>query len=511
MRKLFIMLAATGIILTSCGDDDDTTIQSSAGMISGAHFEFAVDGLPDMVTGISVNDSDATGSESTWIITAENGEILGLPGTLEMLQGVNFDGAGTGICFIWYARYEGVVDGLVEGENVNNVTGNIDISNSIQVSRNALNAGTIAGGPFNFVVGDGQADMVSGITIDNSEAIGENGTWVVTDDQNNILGLPGTLEMVERNDFDGAGEGICLIWYMRYGTDDNLAVGMNVSDLTAGTYALSNSLTVNRTTTTNINLDLEGLEDLGADYVYEGWIIVNGAPVSTGTFTVDGNGSLSQTSFEVNAGELASATMFVLSIEPVQDDDPAPAATKILAGAFSGSTASLGSSPVGSGFESASGKYIIATPTGTGDASEEFSGIWFLDNSSGSAVAGLDLPELAAGWKYEGWVVIDGTPVTTGNFTDVASADEAAPFSGSNGGPNYPGEDFLHNAPSGLTFPTDLRGNMAVISIEPYPDNSPAPFTLKPLFGMIPATLSGSPESLGNNTASSFPTGTVSR
>ena len=55
-----------------------------------------------------------------------------------------------------------------------------------------------------------------------------------------------------------------------------------------------------------------------------------------------------------------------------------------------------------------------------------------------------------------------------------------------NNGPNYPGEDFLQNAPAGLTFPTDLKGMTIVISVEPVPDNSPNPFTLKPLAHMVP-------------------------
>ncbi|WP_370478120.1 anti-sigma factor [Tamlana flava] len=38
-------------------------------------------------------------------------------------------------------------------------------------------------------------------------------------------------------------------------------------------------------TTARITLNLNGLEELGADYVYEGWIIVNGIPVSIGTFS----------------------------------------------------------------------------------------------------------------------------------------------------------------------------------------------------------------------------------
>ena len=264
-------------------------------------------------------------------------------------------------------------------------------------------------------------------------------------------------------------------------------------------------------TTANLMVDIQGLEDLGSDFAYEGWIIVDGSPVSTGVFTVDGSGTLSKTTFTVDATQLSASTKFVLSIEPVPDNDPAPAPTKIMAGDFSGNSATLGTGTVGEGFDAASGKYIVAAPTGTGAMDEEFSGLWFLDNSSGSPAVGLNLPALAPGWKYEGWAVINGTPVTTGTFTAIDAADEGAPFSGSNPGPPFPGEDFLINAPSGLTFPTDIRGGTAVISIEPFPDNSPAPFTLKPLVSMIPATLPASPIDLNNNMTASFPTGSVSR
>lgn len=261
--------------------------------------------------------------------------------------------------------------------------------------------------------------------------------------------------------------------------------------------------------TSEITLDINGIEDLGSNFAYEGWLIVDGSPVSTGVFTVDASGTLSQSTFQVENADREAATMFVLSIEPVPDNDPAPAPTKYLSGAFDGATASLATGTVGSDFENAAGKYIIAAPTGTGAPEEEFSGIWFLDNSGSSPVAGLDLPALNPGWKYEGWVVIDGTPLTTGTFTDATMADEASPFS--DGGPNYPGEDFLMNAPMGLTFPTDLRGTTVVISIEPNPDNSPAPFTLKPLADGIPMMLSGNPYAIDNNTTASFPTGSVTR
>lgn len=262
----------------------------------------------------------------------------------------------------------------------------------------------------------------------------------------------------------------------------------------------------------NLDLNITGLEDLGADYAYEGWVIVDGAPVSTGTFTVNESGALSQSSFEVDAANLEAATMFVLSIEPVPDSDPAPAPTKLLSGAFSDNSATLATATVGDGFDAATGYYFLATPTGTGAANEEFSGIWFIDNSSGSMQPGLDLPALSDGWKYEGWVVIDGTPLSTGTFTSGSGSDASAPFSGANGGPAFPGEDFLINAPSGITFPTDLRGKTAVISIEPSPDNSAAPFALKPLVSNIPAGLTPmTATAMMNNTGASFPVGSVNR
>ncbi|WP_179352424.1 anti-sigma factor [Winogradskyella vidalii] len=242
----------------------------------------------------------------------------------------------------------------------------------------------------------------------------------------------------------------------------------------------------NSSVNSNLTLNLDGLEALGDDFVYEGWIIVDGSPVSTGTFSsVD----FPQT-FSVNSEELDMATTFVLSIEPAVDSDPSPAATKILAGDFSGALASVDSNGIVADFSSATGNYILATPTDTDDTNEE-SGVWFLDNSSGIAVAGIDLPTLTEGWKYEGWAVFDGTPISTGTFTEATLADDNATtsvFKGDAGnGPDFPGEDFLQNAPAGLTFPTDLRGATIVISVEPSPDNSPTPFTLKPLAHDVPS------------------------
>ena len=76
-----------------------------AGELSGGPFYFCVDGTEDMVSGIGMS-GDATGSNSSFVITDDTGKILGLPPTLEAVEGVNFDGAGAGTCLIWYLRYE---------------------------------------------------------------------------------------------------------------------------------------------------------------------------------------------------------------------------------------------------------------------------------------------------------------------------------------------------------------------------------------------------------------------
>ena len=266
----------------------------------------------------------------------------------------------------------------------------------------------------------------------------------------------------------------------------------------------------NEPTSGDLTINLTGLEVLGADFVYEGWLIVNGAPVSTGTFTsVD----FPQT-FSVGINELNTATKFVLSIEPAVDTDPSPAATKILAGDFSGNSASVTSTGIVGDFSNSWGKYILATPTDM-DSSNEASGVWFLDNSSGSPAVGLGLPTLADGWKYEGWVVLNGTPVRTGTFTDPASADDNAatsPFKGASAnGPGFPGEDYVMGSAAGVNFPTDLKGATVVISVEPSPDNSPMPFTLKPLAHQVPANAMNHTVLTMGSGPTSVLTGSVSR
>ena len=191
--------------------------------------------------------ANSQGENFAWVVTDAAGYILGLPPTF---SAVDFDGAGAGNCLVWYLAWDGEITGAEPGKNANDIEGCFDLSNSILVERNNAdgcnaNGGDLFGGPFSFCVGDGEADNIpaDAITVANSQ--GENFAWVVTDDLGNILGLPPTFSAV---DFDDAGEGVCLVWYLAWeGTITGLEVDLNTNDI-EGCFDFSTPITVNRLT-----------------------------------------------------------------------------------------------------------------------------------------------------------------------------------------------------------------------------------------------------------------------
>lgn len=265
--------------------------------------------------------------------------------------------------------------------------------------------------------------------------------------------------------------------------------------------------------TGKINVNITGLPNLGPDYVYEGWM-VGGQAITAGIFRVNDQGVMSATTFEVDKEGIDDAVAYVLTIEPYPDPDPKPSAVHILAGNFSGNSATIGiANPraLVHDYSSAAGSYILATPTDGNSDTDELSGVWWMNPAAGPG-PGLTMPTLPTGWNYEGWVVINGIPVSTGKFRDANGADGSSVFSGTVTGPAFPGEDLLQNAPTGLNFPTDLSGATLVISIEPDPDNGPEPFSIKPLKATIPMpAANGVSYNMTNDASSINITGTVSR
>ena len=199
------------------------------------------DGIDDMIN-VSVSGGKA-GTGSAWIITDSNGNILKLPANGPF----NFEGAGAGTCYIYYLVYDGSVTGLEVGQNVNNITGDCkDLSNSIKVVRQTgcgcdVDAGTIdTSDPTTICTGDGVADPID-VSVSGGTA-GDAAAWVITDTDNNILGLPAGPPF----NLDPAGPGTCVIRYIvSKGLLIGLEVGKNTDDL-MGCFDLSNGITVVR-------------------------------------------------------------------------------------------------------------------------------------------------------------------------------------------------------------------------------------------------------------------------
>ncbi len=256
-----------------------------------------------------------------------------------------------------------------------------------------------------------------------------------------------------------------------------------------------------------ISWQIEGLAPLGDGFVYESWVIVDGEPVSAGRFSVDEDGTPDLDSFTLTDEQAEGIEAFVLSIEPEMGDDPAPSDVKLLGGDIgedgTGTLSVAHPAALGTDLTDATAQYMLETPSTMAITDDYSLGIWFLDPAGPSATA--DLPALPVGFTYEGWIVGPDGPLSTGVFDSGTGADSDAggPAAGPDSTPPFPGQDFVEPE-------LDLVGLTVVISVEPVPDDSPAPFLLKPLVDdEIEDLGAGRLQSMTNDAVGTNPTGTV--
>lgn len=235
----------------------------------------------------------------------------------------------------------------------------------------------------------------------------------------------------------------------------------------AGCEYFENSDTLN---ISSFEVNLSGLPTLPSSLTYVGWFDGDDIP-ATYLFdkVADANGNIFYSNDQTPLKILDSAQIFYITIESKADigsPNFRPSSRIILQGRFTKGSANLWISENADKYSIARAKYSLDTPTDN-PAANDFSGLWFVDSlDAGTPAAGLDLPVLYGGWIYEGWVQVNGNYLSTGRFSNPAAADLFSGFSGASAGYPFPGEDFLNNAPSGFTFPLDLRGAKVLISLE---------------------------------------------
>ncbi|MCJ7554209.1 MAG: hypothetical protein MUO34_10035 [Ignavibacteriaceae bacterium] len=166
---------------------------------------------------------------------------------------------------------------------------------------------------------------------------------------------------------------------------------------------------------------------------------------------------------------IQAAQIFWLSVERdsvIYDSVFTPSNRRILGGRFSLGGCNLAIGEKALTFDDYSVTFNLLTPT-DGPNLNETSGVWFVEiDTAGVFSTGLNIPELYGGWIYEGWVEVNGQYLSTGRFESFVGADLSKLYGESGTGMPYPGEDFLTNAPQGITFPLDLSGKIVYISAE---------------------------------------------
>ncbi len=254
-----------------------------------------------------------------------------------------------------------------------------------------------------------------------------------------------------------------------------------------------------------VRLELEGLPPLQDGFTYQAWAKVGFETFPTDRFNVAENGSFVNAAGQfiqnalVFAVDVAAADEVFITIEDKRDSDDAPSGTVILGGTVSGSVATLTpTDPIAldASFAGLTGTFMVMHHSDF-VAGSETSGLWFTNGSQGSPTAGLSLPALPDGWIYEGWLDTGAALISTGTFRSGSAADTASPYS-STDTPLFPGEDFLENAPTGVTFPLNPAGATARVTIEPFPDDTVDPYGFFIMSGSVPSSpTAGTPYPLG--------------
>ncbi|MEM1324140.1 MAG: T9SS type A sorting domain-containing protein, partial [Bacteroidota bacterium] len=244
--------AAAVALSSDCFDLSDNFIEvirdnpdgGTVAMPSGATTRYTCpgDGIDDIVE-FTRNTSSL--ANYAYVVTDDNNIILGLPPG----NSLNFEGAGTGVCRVWGLSYTGMVTAQV-GDDAAAVALSSDCfdlsDNFIEVIRDNPDGGTVEMPDGNTEIttcaGDGEDDIVEFTHATGSLA---NYTYVITDDNNIILGLPPG----NSQNFEGAGTGVCRVWGLSYTGMITAEVGDDAAavDLSSDCFELSeNFITVNR-------------------------------------------------------------------------------------------------------------------------------------------------------------------------------------------------------------------------------------------------------------------------
>lgn len=219
-----------------------------------------VDGLSDSITicsedgifdSLIFNRFDFNGSTNILVVTDETGVIDYLVDSLI----IDFEGSAEGICKVWNISYDGMLEGLEPGRNINQIIGCYGISNEITINKEYPTADQILFTDSLTVRKVCVADsilLLSDFII--SEGDGDQSQWIVTDSDSIIISSTDNLPVAI--DLSDADE--CLIFSVRYnGEISGNDLGNHINTI-QGCIGLSNSLIFEKDKPTPISISVDG-------------------------------------------------------------------------------------------------------------------------------------------------------------------------------------------------------------------------------------------------------------
>ena len=202
----------------------------------GSDFEICIQGVVSDPINVSLSGQD--GAFSRWIITDDNGRIIGLPGPPPF----NLDPIVGEVCNIWHLGFESSFQGLFLGQNVSQFTGCFGLSNPIRVTKRTTSAGRIsANGGFTFIdVCESIGSQV--VNVNLSSNFGQNQVFVVSEPNGTIISVGGGPNF----DFTSFPLGEYRINHIAYFEGAAPVVGSNLNSFTANCLDISNQMVINK-------------------------------------------------------------------------------------------------------------------------------------------------------------------------------------------------------------------------------------------------------------------------
>ena len=201
---------------------------------------------------VQITATGQVGENIIYVITDTNGNIQETA-VLNNQSTIDFDNAAPGVCNLYAIAYNGSINGATVGSNVSNVSGScFDISNVITVERNEVESGSITGPAMrNICLND---PSTANIEFAVSGAIGNFSTWIVTDNNGNILEMTSDPNI----SFGSAPPGICRVYHLSHSSDPVLlGAGNTIDDIVLACFELSDPVTVTRKETQGGTLTLD--------------------------------------------------------------------------------------------------------------------------------------------------------------------------------------------------------------------------------------------------------------